>query len=337
MADPASPQPRVVFLSYVGRSGSTTFAKRLAKEGLGVAVIPEMRTLEFLMTRASDDVGTISESWLKEVLQKDAQLTQYLDGKDAAPLRERILSCDDWTAAIIELAAAALGSPTQDLYEASAIVFKFGDAAFSWPAITGKIPTAEFLYLHRHPCAVVSSKLNTQRAYHPGEDMGRGDPWHCAATWDRHVRKGAGVPGGTVLSFDEVLSGDAISQLSQAWGLVPSELVFDFALAEAESALHTLADSPAVASRSSAWQDELPHNDARLVATLAEESAARFDYQMPAPLDAKSLRAARVRHLASLVQHGRRRLRFVVEDPRLVRRHLSTRLRRYLPTIGSAS
>lgn len=329
---PATGQ-RIAFLSYVGRSGSTVFANRLASASHGAAVVPEMRTLEFLLALPSSDLGDVTAEWLTSTIKSDVQLTQYLAADtDIEQLCEQLIATsDEWADLILGLAALALESTRAEIDDAQAVVFKFGDAVFGWPGILQKVPKANLIYVHRHPCAVVNSQLNTKRAYRPEENMGRSDPWHCAATWARHVDRSMTLDAAQIrVSFDEVISGSAVVRIISEWQLSPGSS-FSFSPADRESSLHRLVNRPGDESRTAAWQDELQPKDARLVASLAGDIAGDLGYELPPDLAFPELQAARIRHYVRLVQHLQKRLRDTANNPQLIVRHARSRLRRYLP------
>lgn len=329
---PATGQ-RIAFLSYVGRSGSTVFANRLASAGHGVAVVPEMRTLEFLLALPSSDFEDVTADWLTTTIGSDVQLTQYLaaDADIEQLCKGLIATSDSWTDLVLALAALALKSTRAEIDNAQTVVFKFGDAVFGWPGIRRKLPTANLIYVHRHPCAVVNSQLNTKRAYRPEENMGRSDPWHCAATWTRHVGRSVTLDCAQIrVSFDEVISGSAVERIISEWNLTPGSS-FSFSPADLESSLHRLVDRPGDESRTSAWQDELQPQDARLVSSLAGGIAADLGYDLPTGLTFPALQVARLRHYVRLALHVQKRIVDTADDPKLIVRHARSRLRRYLP------
>lgn len=322
-------RPRLAILSYVGRSGSTVFATHLAEAGVGIAVIPEMRTLEFLLNLPQE--SEVTYDWLEATIRNDQQLLQYLT-VPVATAAASIAAASDWAARVRTLAAYALGREQAELDSASAIVFKFGDAVFSWDKIRQKLPQIDLLYVHRHPCAVVNSQLNTPRAYNPKENMGRSDPWHCAATWNRHVRCALSLGHDTLpVAFDDVISGNGLTAVTNAWGLKPNSSSFAFSPAERETAIHQLINKPANSGRKSAWNTELRTRDARIVAALTTHSASQLGYDLPPPADSRQMAAARVRHYAALMRHLSRRAISTAAKPRVIAQHIRSRVNRYRP------
>lgn len=325
----------ISFLSYAGRSGSTLLARRLAAAHPAVVVVPETRPLEILLSSGPIDAADLEVADVLKALADDSQLGQYTNASwsEISSQTIRHAQQDGWPGVAQLFASYATGLDLQTRVKHSALVFKMGSIVFSWREVSQRIPGATVFYVHRHPCAVANSQLTTLRAYHPGEDMGRSDPWHCAVSWRRNVEAALRLgPEANMLRFDQVLDGTAVSRVLDVLDVAADAEEFDwpaqvFEVADAERSLHLLvADKPSV-ERTNAWQDELPESAQSIVAALTSSAATELGYELPPAAEGRELAAARVRHYWSFASYALRRLARFWRDPRRILLHLRLRSR----------
>jgi hypothetical protein len=181
--------------------------------------------------------------------------------------------------------AAVIAKKNEKHYDA--VIFKCGSAGLWWPALRSTYPNASFIHIYRDVRAVVNSALHTQRPYHPGQKMGRGDPWFRAKGWNRYVTHMHRLS----------ISGEPIAQVSYESfchepQLVLERLMNDFCLCEVSKAdlgslavssqelsIHQNVNKPPLKERLNAWETELKPWQVVVCESLAAEGMGELGYK----------------------------------------------------------
>ena len=318
---------KVLFLSYSGRSGSTLLADRIAREIDDVIVLPELRSLEFIL-----GIGLSDSSQILSAVHSDQQLRQFvpLSALDDFAESVRVAQANEGAVGVCTTFARVVTGrePSPD----SVLVLKMGAAVFSWNELKSALGEAGLIYVHRHPCGVASSQLSTQRAYGRSGNMGRSDPWHCARVWNIHTSAALAIEDSIlIVSYEAVIDGHAISQVTDHFELrratVPS--ADGIQLADREKQLHKRLSSAPERSRLDGWQSEMPLDQQRTVGHLCRENMKRLGYdEIPEPSRLEILRYGLV-HLRQTILHQATKLPQLVTRPAHVARHARLRMRRY--------
>lgn len=254
---------RFSFLVYAARSGSTFLARQLSSATADLIVLPEFRLPYFLLIRSEANVRALGSEGLHTLMGLDPQMPDSLGLSREALGRIAAVSAEG-TRSILECVtkefAAAHG------VSSGHTLIKLGGALAFRDRISALFPQARYVHLLRDGRGVVASLLNTEKAYFPGEDMGRGDVVHCAKGWNRHLNqvRRAEEEGAPILTVRyEDLSADpapvvaAVLDFLEAKPAAGSHRPSYYRVSEAERGLHRNVDGPALAQRARAWESSL--------------------------------------------------------------------------------
>lgn len=159
--------PRLVFLIYDSRSGSTYFSRKLDSASEEIVVTPEIN-LVYLLKRTRNSIPNWDQ--LAFCLEKGRFFSSLgLSKEQLKPLYSPAASN-----AVGEFIRKALSryAETRGKCKTKLIVIKKGDHAKVYEDILKVFPDAIFLYLRRDPRAIYSSKKRTSRPYKEKETMG---------------------------------------------------------------------------------------------------------------------------------------------------------------------
>jgi hypothetical protein len=273
---------KLTFLLYVPRSGSTLFAKLLAERYGNVMVLPELR-LPKLLAATGTDHSLFTRKKLLDLTLQDHQFPSL------GLTQEEVAACIDGmqgTGPEAYLAALAAIVAEKKQVTPEAVLFKCGSAGLWWPALRSLMPQAKFIHVFRDPRAVVNSALHTDRPYHAGQKMGRGDPWHRAQDWRKFTRgmRALHAAGEPVIEVRyEGLCADKDGELDRvaAYLAIERGSVANamFAVAAKESDIHANVKKPPLPARVDAWQHELKIWQGIVVEFIAGEEMRRRGYE----------------------------------------------------------
>lgn len=258
--------PRLHFMTFAARSGSTIVARSLSECVPGLLVLPEFRTVEFLLARSESRVRRLRPRDLARILAADRQLGPNLgiDAAGRAGLADRFAG-----AGTAELLVAIMSTYVGGAALPNDVVIKLGTAAEFVTRLVHVSPTGSLVHVYRDGRATTSSLLQTPRAYFEGETMGRGDLAHCCGLWVRHQRSvrravSSGYPVHHV-RYESFLR-DPPGTCAQLFRVMagpgePQAPVRSFAVSGHEAGMHTLVGRPPAIERTDAWVVELSRTD----------------------------------------------------------------------------
>lgn len=257
-------------------------SSQLAKKYSNILVLPEIRLPKLILEMGCD--AAIHYHELKQVLKKDHQISSLdITEEDIAELYKSSQSLKP-EAVLLSLASLIAQKKGRKF---DAVIYKCGSAGLWWPALKASYPTASFIHVHRDVRAVVNSALHSQRPYHPGEKMGRGDPWFRAKGWSRYVTSmqkltQAGEPIIQV-SYESLCLDPAfvLDDLINQLALDVREAVGDegISVATSEHDIHRNVNKPPLKDRLDAWQSELKLWQIVVSEHLATEGMTKLGYE----------------------------------------------------------
>ena len=253
---------RLVLLLYISRSGSTFFASQVARRFSQVLVLPELR-LPGLLVRHDLAASADPRQALIDLVKADHQFaTLEMSMNDVEACIDRMQGdyrAQTFLEQIAEFVAARKG------FNPQAVLYKCGAAGRYWPEIRQRLGKVELIHVFRDPRAAVNSAMRTQRPYHPGQRMGRGDPWLQAQRWNTYIDRmnQLDAQGRLLLQVKyEALCTDpdrVMSDFAKALGLTAmNDSGAELSLAAREASIHANVDQAAMPERSNAWQTEMP-------------------------------------------------------------------------------
>ncbi len=253
---------RFAFLVYAPRSGSTYLARLLSEAPAHVIVLPEYTFTQQLLARDDDSFATMTAADYEALIGRDHRLVADLGPGDALPALARRVAGQE-RRSVFEALVAAL-HPTDSSTDA-VVVIKYGEAAVASRRIFACMPEARFVHIVRDGRAVANSLMRTERAYYPGESMGRDDIVYSSRLWRNHVRVLSKLsdarPDAVVDVRYEDLLEDTDAQLERVISFLGAAIGDSgskpFALHATEQSIHPLLQADPVAKRSAAWKDEL--------------------------------------------------------------------------------
>ncbi len=309
---------RLLLLLYVPRSGSTFFASLVAKNFERILVLPELRLPKLL---ASHDIAKSEnpKQTLLQLVNRDHQfaaLDMSMEEVEACIDRMPGNTAEDF---LLEIARALAHRKNLN---PKAVLYKCGSAGRQWPELRKQMPNTSFIHIYRDARAAVNSAMQTERPYHPGQKMGRGDPWGSARYWSDFVaRMGelreAGEPVYEIRYEDLCESPQRLLQeFADICGVSRSAGGgAEFAVSAREEDIHVNVDKNAMPERIEAWKKEMPRWQGLLIEWLAGDELRRRGYVlfyadcMSLPHKLPRLAYGYCYHLvATLYFHVRRRL-----------------------------
>lgn len=281
--------PKITFLVYDSRSGSTLLARKISEALPGVSVTPEIG-FDSLLKQRDNGFSHQQITWLvaklfdsgdfRNIGLNQHELLRALKNL-AEPVSQKVFI---ETTLKLWLQAYA---PTSDH-----VVIKNGTHIKYWPQIFRMWNgNTRMLHICRDPRAVINSKLRTMRPYHPHESMAWGGPLVAAIRWKsyfHHIRaaQAAGVnilnvryenlitaPAGEITHIAEFL--DAKEDKNK-----PPK---NYDIPAAERNIHQLVSSGKIeASRSEAWQHELARKDCKIIEAVCGTDMVKMGYALSA-------------------------------------------------------
>ena len=184
------PETKLALIISESRSGSTLLSKQINDNLLGVMVPPEIR-LDLLMRK--------SNAWfVSSSVEKIHRLITSKRSLDHLKLTESELTAligsakDDGNIGTLVMAilSAWAQRQTNEKQHVKFLVVKKGVTHLKiWKQVQAHCPHAVLVFLIRDPRAVINSKLNASRVYHPFETLGWSGPALLALRWCWHISK----------------------------------------------------------------------------------------------------------------------------------------------------
>ncbi len=274
---------KLLLLLYVSRSGSTLFASEVARHFSQVLVIPELRLPGLLVKR--DVAGTACpRQVLLDLVAGDHQFSVLnLSSAEVEQCIDRMGESYSAEGFLREIARAVAAK--NDL-QPEVVMFKCGAAARP-PLflLRQRLPEIGLVHIYRDPRAAVNSAMRTERPYHPGETMGRGDPWLQAERWNTYCEKMQQLEEADELLLQvryEELCADPDRILRQFADVLDlGDYTYGgagFAVAAREQGIHANVQKAASTERSAAWKSEMPAWQGLAVEQVTREQRRRLQY-----------------------------------------------------------
>lgn len=282
--------PRIAFLLYYSRSGSTFLSSRLDRY---------------------EDTGVSLESgFMRTLILKKELLQNTRDPEEAYALLKGSSRFDNLGVSLEglvrylkpeggygvgELGRAVLAAHFEDRKpDAEAWVVKDGPNGYWMNQISRELPDARFVHVLRDGRAVLNSGLNNVRPYAVGERMAR-DPATVARTWTRFVETIDGyavVHPGHVLQcrYEDLMADEAgeVSRVREFLGLgavaepeAQESGGYYERLPEREKAIHRLISGSPERGRVEAWREELARGDRLVFEFRAAVALRKHGYRTP--------------------------------------------------------
>lgn len=283
---------KLFLLLYVPRSGSTFFASLVARRFSQVLVIPELRLPKLLVTHDVENTADRRQT-LIDLVKLDHQFPAL--GLSQAEVEQCIERMEGGSIAESFLVQIALAVARKKNLQPEAVLYKCGSAGRCWPELRQRMPGMGFIHIYRDPRAAVNSAMRTERPYHPGQKMGRGDPWFQARTWDAfNTRMSRLKHAGELvceIKYEELCVDPdrVLREFAERLGLEQSDRNgAGLALSSREANIHGNVDKDALPERREAWRSEMPRWQGVVVESLTggqmrDRQYARF-YSKRTPL-----------------------------------------------------
>ena len=279
------PETKLALIISESRSGSTLLSKQINDNLLGVMVPPEIR-LDLLMRK--------SNAWLKSSsIEKIHRLLVCKRSLDHLNLNENELTRlikDAKTNGNIGTLVMAILSAWADKesnknQEIKFLVVKKGVTHLKiWQQVLAHCPHTVLVFLIRDPRAVVNSKLNASRVYHPFETLGWSGSALLALRWSWHIRKtqqAARKMPCTTVRYEDLIAeqSSVLNQLAEFFNVEVGDSENTYIVPEQERKIHKLVDSGEFREdRITGWRKELSINDQKTIELIANSSMQAFGY-----------------------------------------------------------
>ena len=321
------PQPKedrtsLHFLVYAPRSGSTFFADALSRACPNLLVVPEFRTVEFLLARPEAYVKNLRPRELARLMAADRQLIPNLGiQKTQQRLLAEQLAGGGSNEIISGIVAAYAGDSPLVVRK---VLLKLSGALKFPKRLPELSPEVRVIEVYRDGRGVVNSLLTTPKAYFPSETMGRDDVVYCANVWNRHVavsQDSAFKFGARLLRlrYEDLLE-DLDSGLKGAAHLLDlpnlrtGQIQTPYTIGDTERPLHPRVGLERQVERATAWETELGSQRGVVAELLMRDELRLLGYKpyfvqgRPTIRNPSILMHARLRHAAGTANYFARRL-----------------------------
>lgn len=251
---------KILLLLYFPRSGSTFFASLLSRYFGNILVLPELR-LPYLLALHDMKPGVSIKSQLLDLVKRDYQFPVL--GLSTREVEECIDEMDGYSEETFLLQLAKKLARKKNI-NPEFVLYKCSEVLHYWPSTREKLPTAKFIHIFRDGRATVSSAINTERPYQPGQKMGRGDAWNQSKQWGKYVSRIAGLQsqGEPVFEYQYEQLCDRPLQVLTSFasdvGLsVAPEPGQDLEISPREQGIHENANKAPISERKEGWKKEL--------------------------------------------------------------------------------
>ncbi len=348
---PALP-PRIFFLVYYPRSGSTLLSSRLDRfEDIGVTV--ESKFMREILLAGKDIKQAKSAGEVYALIRDTGRLRNFNLAREGLSRHLR----DGGGYGIEEVTRAILSAYFEKTKPGSKVwVVKDGLNGYWMERISHELPGATFVHMVRDGRGVFNSVLRTASFYGSGTHIAR-DPLSVSRSWASFVGKANGFearnPGRCITCrYEDLVDGEEeeLARLRDLLGLgdevrETTNGAYYERMPGRDRALHRLVSGEILPGRASAWREELDRGYRLAFEFWAGEALEDLDYEvttgerLPRLLLDGDFVAALV---SSAVLQARRWLR-LLSDPNGLRRFISTKRlarrdvspRREQATVGS--
>lgn len=276
---------KFAFLVYAPRSGSTYLARLISEAPSRVIVLPEYTFTQQLLAREDSAIASMDSADYEALIARDHRLVEDL-AQSAGPTALAQNAAGQGRRGVFEALVSAL-HPAESLVDA-VVLIKYGEAALAGRKIFVSMPEAKFVHIVRDGRAVANSLMRTERAYYPGESMGRDDIVYSARLWRSHVRVLSKLIKTRPDAVVEVRYEDLLTDTDVAVECVTRFLESKtdesgskpFALHGAEQSIHPLLQADPMTERSVAWKDELVDGELLLCEMLIGQDLVDRGYSL---------------------------------------------------------
>lgn len=319
--------PKIVFLVYFSRSGSTFLSSRLDRYG-DVGMTVESGFMQTLLLKSRAIFGANDPAGVYELLKGEGRFSNL--GLSREAFSEHLRTGGSYR--IGEVARAILSAYFRERKPGARVwVVKEGGLGFLVNRISRELPEAGFLHVIRDGRAVLNSGLNAVRPYGTGERMAR-DPLAVARVWSRFVDgvdafRSSHPQRCPELRYEDLMAGEEaeLERVRLSLGLpavaAAGERGYYEAMPEKERSIHRLVSGSAVPGRVDAWRHELGRGERLVFEHRARRTLARHGYEVDVPGLPRLLldRDFVFSYVSSLVSRARSWRRLVRNPGRLAR------------------
>lgn len=306
--------PRLGFLVYDSRSGSTLLAKILTHSFPAVLVTPEIG-FDKLLARGDSWLATATPQAVEAALYAKQHYLRNLPverSQIGSLIRTR--SRGKWTTKelISEILKQAFLARERNTFDW--IIVKNGAHIRYWREISKAFgPDVAFIKIVRDPRAVTYSKINTPRPYVAGENMAWGGVALAALRWRQYVREMFALQTSNVatlcIHYEDFLvhpdqTKTALASFLGCQSNTWAKPHGDYVVPERERTIHKLAQIDNLqVSRIDAWKSGLPRQQAAIVEAIVGKPMRDLGY---APITDENLAARGYALLAGFsgIAHG---------------------------------
>ena len=280
-----SNKAKLLLIISESRSGSTILSKEMNNNLGGVMVPPEIR-FDLIMRKSNEWLKSTDTNSVYKLLMSKRSLDHLnLDKDSLIEFIETAKSSGSMGSLVMSILYewAERNSSNEEI---KYVVVKKGVTHLKiWEKVLDHCPHTNLVFLVRDPRAVVNSKFNTKRVYHPFESLGWSGSALLALRWKWHVNKtehvSKTVPCHTVRYEDLITDKEsAIKGLSKFLNVKVINHGNDYVVPENERKIHTLVDKDKLfEERIAGWKKELSVIDQKTIEFFAKKEMLKLDYQ----------------------------------------------------------
>ena len=286
-----SNKAKLLLIISESRSGSTILSKEMNNNLGGVMVPPEIR-FDLIMRKSNEWLKSTDTNSVYKLLMSKRSLDHLnLDKDSLIEFIETAKSSGSMGSLVMSILYewAERNSSNEEI---KYVVVKKGVTHLKiWEKVLNHCPHTNLVFLVRDPRAVVNSKFNTTRVYHPFETLGWSGSALLALRWKWHVNKTGSVskvvPCHTVRYEDLIRNKESvISGLAKFLNVKVINNGNDYVVPEQEKKIHKLVDKDKLfEGRISGWKKELPIIDQQTIEFFAKNEMKKLNYELIHNLD----------------------------------------------------
>ena len=279
------PEPKLALIISESRSGSTLLSKQINDKLIGVMVPPEVR-FDLILNKSNSWFESADSEKIYRLITSRRSLDHLkLTKNELIRLIEQAKNNGNIGSLVMSILYSWANNQMHEPEQLKYLVVKKGVTHLKiWKKVLAHCPHTALVFLVRDPRAVVNSKLNASRVYHPFETLGWSGPALLSLRWSWHIWKtnqAAQEMPCTTVRYEDLITSQALvmQELAEFFNVAVGESKNAYVVPEKERIIHKLVNSGEFRKdRITGWQNELSIPDQKTIEMIAKRPMHEFAY-----------------------------------------------------------